>query len=151
MWKLLLLIAFLFAGCTIPAEVFFRNFSGEKVRLQASLIDRSRFNKLPNKVTFYDTSTRKHQYYGNWRENGLVTWVDTATFFIDVPAHTVINIADVSNGLTLGSRQPEVLLLMISAGKTDTLTKGDYPSLAAKFKTKGYNPFGTAVYYYDFR
>jgi len=151
MWKLLLLIAFLVAGCTIPAEVFFRNYSGKKVRLQASLIDRSRFNKLPNKVTFYDTSTRKHQYYGNWRENVLVRWVDTATFYIDVPGHTVINIADVSNGLTLGSKQPEVLLLLISDDKTDTLMKGDYLSLTHKFKTKGYNPFSTAIYYYDFR
>lgn len=151
MWRLILFIAFLFAGCTIPAEVFFRNFSSEKIRLQASLINRSRFNKLPNKVTFYDTSIKKRQYYGAWRANGLVTWVDTATFYVDVPAHTVINIADVSNGLTLGAKQPEVLLLMISDHKTDTLTKGDYPSLAHKFKRKGYNPIGTVKYYYDFR
>ncbi len=151
MWRLILLITCLFSGCTIPAEVFFRNYSNQKVRLQASLIDRSRFNKLPNKVTFYDTSTRKRQYYGHWWANGLVTWVDTATFYVDVPAYTVINIADVSNGLTLGSRQPEVLLLLIADNKTDTLTTGNYPSLVEKFKSKGYNPFGTAIYYYDFR
>jgi hypothetical protein len=151
MWRLILLVAFLLAGCTIPAEVFFRNFSAKKVRLQATLIDRSRFDKLPNKVTFYDTATRKHLYYGNWRSNGLVTWVDTATFYVDVPAYTVINLADVSNGLTLGSRQPEVLLLLIADNKTDTLTTGDYPSLALKFTQKGYNPLGTVKYYYDFR
>jgi hypothetical protein len=150
MWRLILLTAFLFAGCIIPAKVFFRNFSNQKVRLQASLNDRRRFNKLPNRVTFYDTSTRKRQYYGNWRENGLVTWVDTATFYVDIPAYTVINIADISNGLTLGSKQPDVLLLLISDHKIDTLTKGDFPSLADKFKTKGYNPLGTAIYYYDF-
>lgn len=151
MWRFILLIALLFAGCEIPAEVYFRNFSGQTVRLQASLIDRSRFNKLPNRVTFYDTSTRKRQYYGNWRRNGLVTWVDTATFYVDVPAYTIINIADVSNGLTLGSKEPEVLLLLISDHKTDTLMKGDYSSLARKFKEKGYNPLGTVKYYYDFR
>jgi len=151
MWRLSLLISILFAGCTIPAKVFFRNFSNEKVRLQASLIDRRRFNKIPNEVNFYDTSKNKRQYYGAWQKDGLVTWMDTATFYIDVPPFTVVDIADVSNGLTLGSRQPDVLLLMICGNKTDTLTTGDYPSLADKFKTKGYNPFSTAVYYYDFR
>lgn len=151
MWRLVLLIAIFLAGCQIPAEVYFRNFSNQTVRLRASLIDRHRFNKLPNKVTFYDTSTRKHQYYGDWQKNGLVTWVDTATFYVDVPAYTVINIADVSNGLTLGSREPDVLLLLIADNKTDTLTTGSYPSLAHKFIQKGYNPLGTVKYYYDFR
>ena len=151
MWRFVLLITFLFAGCEIPAEVFFRNFSSQTVRLRASLINRNRFNKLPNKVTFYDTSTRRHRYYGGWQKNGLVTWVDTTSFYVDVPAYTVINIADVSNGLTLGSRQPEVLLLLIANNKTDTLTTGDYPSLAHKFKQAGYNPLGTVKYYYDFR
>src|SRR3569623_263855 len=87
MWRLILLVAFLLAGSTIPAEVFFRNFSAKQVRLQATLIDRSRFDKLPIKVTFYDTATRKHLYYGYWRSNGLVTWADTATFYVDVPAY----------------------------------------------------------------
>ncbi len=131
--------------------MFFRNFSNQNVRLQASLIDRRRFDKLPNKVSFYDTTVKKRKYYGDWRQDSLVTWVDATTFYIDIPAFTVINIADVSNGLTLGSRQPEVLLLMIADNKTDTLTTGDYASLADKFKSKGYNPFGTAIYYYDFR
>lgn len=151
MWKFILLFAFFFAGCTIPGEIFFRNFSAKKVRLQATLTDRSRFSKLPNKVTFYDTATRQRQYYGNWQSNGLVTWVDTATFYVDVPAHTVINLADLSNGLILGSRAPEVLLLLIADSKTDTLMTGDYLSLANKFKSKGYNPLGTVKYYYDFR
>ena len=138
-------------GCEIPAEVYFRNYSNKKVRLRASLVDRYRFKKLPNKVNFYDTSLKKRQYYGGWRQNALVTWVDTTTFYVDVPAHTVINIADVSNGLTLGSREPEVLLLMIADNKIDTLTDGNYPSLARKFKSSRYNPLTTAIYYYDFR
>lgn len=151
MWKLLVLISFLLSGCIIPADVFFRNFSNQTVRLQATIVDRRQFEKLPNKVNFYDTSTKKRHFYGDWRTNALVRWVDTTTFYIDIPASTVINIADVSNGLTLGSRQPEVLLLLITDNNRDTLTTGDYSSLAAKFKSKGYNPLGTAIYYYDFR
>jgi|SRR6185437_8300923 len=151
MRKYILLTAFLFAGCTIPAEMFFRNFSPKKVRLQATLIDRSRFNKLPNQVTFYDTSTRKHQYYGKWQSNGLVTWVDTTTFYVDVPAYTVINLADVSNGMILGARQPEVVLLLITDSKTDTVMRDGFVSLAKHFKEEGYNPMGTVKFYYDFR
>ena len=131
--------------------MYFRNFSNQTVRLQAKLVDRRRFEKLPNRVNFYDTSTKKRHYYGDWRKNALVSWVDTTTFYIDIPASTVINIADVSNGLTLGSRQPEVLLLLIAGNKTDTLTTGSYPSLDNKFKSKRHSPLATAIYYYDFR
>lgn len=150
MWKLLVFISFVLSGCVIPAEVFFRNFSNQTVRLQATLADRRLFKKLPNKVYFYDTATKKRQFYGDWRTNAFVSWVDTTTFYIDIPASTVINIADVSNGLALGSNQPDVLLLAITDNKRDTLTTGDYPSLAAKFKSNRYHPLGTAIYYYDF-
>ncbi|MEJ8818574.1 hypothetical protein [Lacibacter sp. H407] len=151
MWKLLVLISFLLSGCIIPAEVFFRNFSNQTVRLHATLADRRLFKKLPNKVSFYDTSTTKRQFYGDWRTNAFVTWVDTTNFYIDIPASTVVNIADVSNGLALGSNQPDVLLLAITDNKIDTLTTGDYSSLAGKFKSNRYHPLGTAIYYYDFR
>src|SRR5215217_6732469 len=85
MWKLLVLISFLLSGCIIPADVFFRNFSNQTVRLQATLADRRRFEKLPNKVNFYDTSTKKRHFYGDWRTNAFVRWVDTTTFYIDIP------------------------------------------------------------------
>ncbi len=151
MWRLVLLILLFFTGCIIPADVFFRNFSGQQVRLQATLIDRRWFDKLPNKVSFYDTSKRKRQYYGDWRTTSFITWTDTTTFYIDVPAFTVINVADISNGFSLGGRKPDVVLTMIADNKTDTLTNRDYMSFYDKFKTKGYNPFGTANFYYDYR
>jgi hypothetical protein len=70
-------------------------------------------NHLIRRRLIYETAKRK------------VIWVDTATFYIDVPAHRRDEYT-VSNGLTLGSKQPEVLLLLISDDKTDTLMKGDY-------------------------
>jgi len=149
MWKLTILVSIFLFGCTIPATVLVRNYSNNKVRLQATLVDRSRFDKLPNKVDFYDTSTKKRQFYGDWRSSGLVTWVDTATFYIDVPAFTIVDVEDVSRGLVLGARKPDVLLLMITENKVDTLTKGDYPSLAKKFQTTGYGAFRNPLYYYD--
>lgn len=149
MWRSLTLILIFFAGCTIPAEIYFRNLSPNSVRLQASLVDRRRFDKLPNRVNFYDTSTKKRQFYGEWRTDALVTWVDTSTFYIDVPAYTVVDLADISRGLTLGAKQPDVILSMIVNNKTDTLTTGDYSSIVAKFKLRGYGLFKPPVYYYD--
>jgi len=149
--KFILLISILFAGCTIPAKVFFRNFSNQKVRLQATLVDRRFFDKLPNKVDFYDTATRKKQYVGEWRATDLVTWTNTTTFYIDVPPFTVVDVDDVSRGLVLGARSPDVQLVMFSENKIDTLTDGDYISLAAKFKTTGWGMFKTPIYYYDLR
>ncbi len=150
MRRLILLATVFFAGCTVPAEVYFRNYSNKAVRLQATLTDRRRFEKLPNKVTFYDTATKK-QWYGNWRSTAMVTWTDTATFYIDVPAFTVVNVADISRGLILGSREPDVMLLMMADNKTDTLTTGDYLSVTKKFKYEGYTMFKPAIYYYDVR
>ena len=151
MLRLFVLICFLLEGCTIPAKVFFRNFSNEEVRLQVTLVDRRRFTKLPNAVNFYDTATRKGKYWCNWKSSNLVTWVDTTTFYIDVPAFTVVDVEDISRGLVLGARQPDVMLRMITECKVDTLTNGDYYSLAAKFKSTGYGPFKPPIYYYDFR
>src|SRR5688572_20545909 len=99
MWRLFALVSIFLSGCTIPAEVFFRNFSNEKVRLHATLVERRYFDKLPNKVNFYDTAIKRRQFYGDWRSSGLVTWVDTSTFYIDVPAFTVVDVEDVSRGL----------------------------------------------------
>ena len=149
MWRLTILIPIFLSGCTIPATVLFRNYSKNKIRLQATLTDRRRFDKLPNKVDFYATSTKKRQFYAGWRSSGLVTWVDTTTFYIDVPAFTIIDVADVSRGLVLGARKPDVLLLMITENKVDTLTEGDYPSLVKKFQSTGYGLFRNPVYYYD--
>src|SRR4051812_45575951 len=114
MWRITVLISIFLVGCTIPAEIFFRNFSNRKVRLQATLVDRFRFDKLPNKVNFYDTATKSRQYAGDWQSSRLVTWLDTATFYIDVPPFTILNLADISRGLVLGARQPDVVLLMIT-------------------------------------
>lgn len=149
MWRLTILISIILCGCTIPVTVLFRNYSNNTVRLQASLIARSYFEKLPNKVHFYDTSKKKRQFYGDWEKSGLVTWVDPTTFYIDVPAFTVVDIADVSDGLTLGAREPYVLLLLIANNKVDTLTTGDYTSLIKKFKSNGLPLFKNPVYYYD--
>jgi hypothetical protein len=125
-----------FAGCTIPCNIYFINHSGETVRLKASLLNRERFNKLPNKVNFYDTAQKKRLFTGDWRTTQLVTWKDSVNFFIDVPAHTVIDIADISNGLTLGSKAPGILLVIEKNSTTDTILSGDYLSVSKKFAFK---------------
>ena len=149
MWRLTLLAFLFLSGCSIPATVLVRNFSEEQVRLQATLADRRDFKKLPNQVDFYDTATRKRQYCGDWKGSRLITWVDSTTFYVDVPAFTVIDVADISKGLVLGARQPDVLLQLIADNKTDTLTAGDYLSLAKKFQSSGAGLFRNPVYYYD--
>ena len=150
MWRLAVLTCILFFGCTIPAHMYFRNYSSKTVQLKATLIDRKYFSKLPNKVNFYDTSTREKQYYGELRYDGLVTWVDSTTLNVKVPPYTVIDLADVSNGLTLGARQPDVLLVLISDHKVDTLIVNDFLSVEKKFKSVPYGIFRDQVYYYDF-
>jgi hypothetical protein len=149
MWRLTILLLIFLSGCTIPATVLFRNFSDKMVTLQATLTDRRLFDKLPNKVSYYDTATKKRQLYGEWQASSLVTWVDTTTFYIDVPAFTVVNVADISGGLVLGTGGIDVQLLMLTDKKVDTLTTGDYHSLSKKFKSTGYGLFRNPVYYYD--
>ncbi|MFT3681440.1 MAG: hypothetical protein QM791_14300 [Ferruginibacter sp.] len=140
----------LFCGCVIPCNIFFRNFSDETVRLSGKISDRRRFDKLPNKVNFYAAAEKEKEMYGNWTSEHLINWFDSTSFYIDVPAKTVINIGDISNGLTLGTRSPDVLLIAVGNNKTDTVTTGDYPSVAAKFKAT--RPlFAKPDYYYDFK
>lgn len=150
MWRLTTLTLLLLAGCTIPAHIYFRNYSNKSVQLRATLIDRRYFDKLPNKVNFYDTATMEKKYFGEWQYEGLVTWTDTTSFYINVPAYTLVNLADVSNGLTLGARQPDVLLVLITDHKVDTLITGDFFSVDKKFKSVPYGVFRDQVYYYDF-
>jgi hypothetical protein len=138
----------LFTGCTIPCDVFFRNLSNETIELKGKLIDRRYFDKLPNKVNFYDTAQNSKQIYGKWKYQQLITWIDSVNFHIDIPPFSIINVGDVSNGLTLGAKSPDVLLIVFSNTKADTLTTGDYPSLAAKFQAKR-KIFSKPVYYYD--
>jgi hypothetical protein len=149
MWRLLIFISIFLAGCTIPGKIFFRNYSKENVRLQATLVERRYFDKLPNKVNFYDTATKRKEYCGNWKYSGLVTWVDTTTFYINVPPFTVVDIADISRGLVLGARQPDIILLTIIDKKVDTLMTGEYFSFAKKFLYRGYGLIRPPIYYYD--
>ena len=140
----------LLSGCTIPCEIFFRNLTNEPVVLNGKLVNRRYFDKLPNTVNFYDTAQKAKDIYGTWQYQRLVTWTDSVHFHIDIPAHMVIDVSDVSNGLTLGSKLPDVLLVVTSGGKADTITTGDYPSVAAKFKEKR-SVFSKPVYYYDWK
>lgn len=132
----------------MPCDVFFRNLSNESVRLNGKLVDRWYFDKLPNKVDFYDTAQNSKQVYGNWKYQKLITWTDSTNFHIDIPPFCIIDVSDVSNGITLGTKSPDVLLVVSSSTKADTLTTGDYPSLAAKFQLKRAF-FSKPVYYYS--
>ena len=151
MWRLAILTSVLFFGCTIPAHMYFRNYSNKIVQLRATLIDRNYFEKLPNRVEFYDTATTEKDYYGKWRYRGLVSWIDSSTLYVNVPPYTDIDLADVSNGLTLGARQPDVILLLQSDNKTDTLLTDEFHSVFKKFKFVPYGIFRDPVFYYDFR
>jgi hypothetical protein len=138
----------LLLGCTIPCEIFFRNLSNETVRLDGKLNDRWYFDKLPNKVDFYDTTQNSKHIYGKWKFQKLITWTDSTNFHIDIPPYCIIDVGDISNGLTLGAKSPDVFLVTSSSIKTDTLTTGDYPSLTTKFHVKRAF-FSKPIYYYD--
>lgn len=147
---LLVFASCILTGCTIPCGIYFRNLTGSVVRLQATLLDRCYFDKLPNAVNFYDTAQKSKTIIGNWKYQRLVTWVDSTGFFIDVPPKTSIDVADISNGLTLGTHSPMILLLAVRENKIDTVTTGYYTSVADKFKVKG-GAFSKPVYYYDLK
>ncbi len=142
------IISTLFTGCTIPCNVFFRNLSNKTVGLKGKLVDRRYFDKLPNKVNFYDTAQNPKDIYGKWKYQQLVTWTDSTSFNIGIPSFSVINLADISLGLPLGTTSPNVLLIVFSGTKADTLTTGDYLSLQAKFRKK-YAVFSKPLYCYD--
>ena len=143
-------ICALFSGCTIPCDFFFRNLSNETALLKGRLVDRWRFDKLTNKVNFYETAQTSRKIYGEWKYQKLVIWTDSVSFEIDIPAYNIIDFSDVSRGLTLGAKSPDVLLIISSNTKIDTLSTGDYISLKEKFHVKGCF-FSTPVYYYDQR
>lgn len=128
--------------------MFFRNLSAETVRLNATILNRKQFKKLPNTVKFYTIADKPDDI--TWQSNALVSWTDSTDFYIDIPAKTVIDVSDISNGLILGSRTPDVLLIAAGKNYTDTVTRGDYLSLAAKFTYK--KRFLTRpVYFYDWK
>jgi hypothetical protein len=141
---------FFFAGCTIPCEIYFRNFSNETIKLQATLLDRNNFDKLPNRVSFYDSAKNKNHIYGDWKYQKLVTWIDSTTFFIEIPSKTIIDVKDISNGLTLGTMSPDIILIAVKSNGTDTITTGDYHSIADKFQQKKFL-FAKPIYYYDLK
>lgn len=85
------IISTLFTGCTIPCSVFFRNLSNKTVGLKGKLVDRLYFDKLPNKVNFYDTVLNPKVMDGKWKYQQLVTWIDSTSFDINIPSFPVIN------------------------------------------------------------
>jgi hypothetical protein len=139
-----------FIGCTIPCDIFFRNLSDEEVQLKGKLVDRKYFDKLPNRVNFYDTAHKSKQIYGELKFRKLITWIDSNRFHIDIPPHCVVDLSDVSNGLTLGTTSPNVLLIISRSTKVDTLTTGDYSSVVAKFRVKSAF-LSKPIYYYDIK
>jgi len=102
-----------------PTNLYFRNLSDQPVRLIGRLVDKNRFEKLPNKVDFYDMPTSKKEMHGERKYRQFVTWTDSTGFFIDVPANIVIDVADISRGLRLG-KVPDVMLVTTTTIKTDT-------------------------------
>jgi hypothetical protein len=121
------------------------------VTLRVSVLDRRQFKKLPNLVNFYDTAIKKADFYGKWKGQGLVTWIDTTTFRLDLPPFTVIDVGEISNGLLLGGKEPGILLLMTRHHEVDTLMTGDPAVLRRTFQWTPYNYFKTSKVYYDVR
>lgn len=139
----------LFTGCQIPCEVYFRNFSGKTVRLEVKLADKTFFSRLPNKYSLYKLPKRDKQIYGDWVSNGFVTWTDTVSFYLDIPAQTILDIKDVSNGFGFGGSNPDIFLMLVADGKRDTIMNEYFPYVEAGFKLR--RVFWRYDYYYDYK
>lgn len=146
----ILIITLFITGCTIPCGIYFRNFTDQIVRLEAGLLKRSYFKKLPNTVDFYDLPVKQKEIDGVWRSQALVTWTDSVHFYIDLPAKTMINLADISNGLTLGSKSPDIILMATHDHQIDTVLTSAFPFSKTGFQLQR-KLFSNPVYYYDLR
>lgn len=87
-------------GCTMPCNIYFRNLFQATVGLNVQLTSRDYFTKLPNKNSILRITKKGKNICGDWKQNQLITWVDSVNFYIDVPTNTVVNLKDISNGLT---------------------------------------------------
>jgi hypothetical protein len=127
----------------------FRNKSGFVVRLEGKIIDSKQFDRLPNKVKFYRFPKKERQVYGEWQETGFIRWLDTTSFFVNVPANTIIHLDGVIDKFSLGLSLPDVLLIATTEQKTDTIIReNSYP--VEKFKT-GRRFLGRWTFYYDYQ
>jgi hypothetical protein len=118
------------------------------VRLQVKINDRFSHHKVPNRVSFYDIPLSGGGMHGAWRTQALVEWIDSTSFLIDIPGQTVINLKDVSRGLTKGTVSPGVFATVAYQGRVDTVMTGDYQSVTDRFKFKP-AVFSEPIYYYD--
>jgi len=130
--------------------MFFRNKSNSVVRLEGQLIDKRYIDRLPNRVSVYNFPKKRNHIYGEWREIAFVTWLDTANFFINIPANSIVDLEDVTDDFALGLSFPKVILVAKTEAKTDTVAKGYYDDpVTTKFKEKR-RFLGTSTLYYDF-
>ncbi len=135
-----------FWGCEMPPlYVYFRNYSNQTVHLYVTLDSKKNFPRLPNRVTFYDTASKRKTLCGNQRDDQMVDWMDTNHFTIAIPPHTIIDINDIATG---NRRNFDLLLVAITSNKTDTLINTGNYLLHNKFHFTG--GFSKYKYYYDF-
>lgn len=144
----LILTCFLFAfwGCEMPPLwVYFRNYSANTVKLSVTLIRKEDYPRLPNRVIFYDTASKRKNMCGERRYEQFVTWTDPLNFEIDIPPYTVIDVNDIAAG---NRKIFNELLIASTPFKTDTLLSGIYFPISEKFHFRG--GFSKYKFYYDF-
>ena len=65
-----------------------------------------------------------------------------------MPSNTAIDVSDISDGVTLGTKSPDILLAAIQKNKIDTVTTGNYISVADKFKSEK-KLLSRPIYFFD--
>ena len=143
-------VLFLLSGCVIPVDMFFRNRSDTVVRIKGKLLTRKYFDRLPNRVSFYNFPSTKRNVCGVWQQDQLIQWIDTTEFFLDVPPNTIVDLENVTDRFALGLSFPKIILTAVTKDKIDTISKGYYDvPVTTKFKVQR-RFLGTYTLYYDF-
>jgi hypothetical protein len=104
---------------------YLRNISNDTAVIDVYLLDKSDWRTLPNQiktaneaVSFKPGYTKRFDTYTN------VAWVDTTHFRVMLPPNTTLDLNDLAGRFYNGGSTKDVLLVITTETRLDTLIKG---------------------------
>ncbi|HLP38087.1 hypothetical protein [Lacibacter sp.] len=133
------------SSCSMIFWAYVRNISNDTALIDVYLLDKSDWRTLPNQIkTAHEAVSFKAGYTKRFDSYTNVTWVDTAHFKVMLPPNTTLDLNDLAGMFYNGGSTKDILVVITTQSRLDTLLKGRYEFLKEPhlFKTVGtFKPF----------
>ena len=138
----------LLSACSLEFSAFMRNLSTETAIIDVFLLDKSEWNRLPNKVKVANRIVEfKNGVRGKFDSLQIVIWVDTSHFRFEMKPQTSLDFTDMAGEFLNSHPRRDVRVVVTTSTSSDTILNGYRNFRSENFQYTNFGLKNPTLYY----